>query len=117
MNNSISIVIYIIVLLISLALALWQTTRSLLPPMSKIERLKRSLLIAIGTATGVYSGFILIFTFQGNNIFDKWSGTSYLGLICCITPFFFASFIGSYINFGVLTMLENQKSKILRKKD
>jgi hypothetical protein len=117
MNSLITKVIYIILLLISLALVSWQTVRPLNPPMRKIEKFKRSLFIAIGAATGVYSGIILIYLFEGNNTMDEWSRTSYLGLICLIIPFFFAAFIGSYLNFGVLTMLENQKIKILRKKN
>jgi hypothetical protein len=117
MNSLITEVIYIFILLVSLALVIWQTARSLNPPMRKIDKIKRSLLIAIGTATSLYSGLILFFVFGENNTTDNWSGTNYLGLVCCITPYFFAAFIGSYFNFGVLTMLENQKSKILRKKD
>lgn len=115
MDNIFIKIIYILLFLISLALVIWQTARSLNPPMDKRERIKRSLLIAIGTATCMYSGMILIYVFGVNSSLDEWSRTSYLGLICLITPFFFASFIGSYINFGVLTMLENKKNKMFKK--
>ncbi len=115
MDNIFVKILIIFIFLISLTLAIWQNARSLNPPMDKRERIKRSLLIAIGTATCMYSGMMLIFIFIGNAFIDEWSSTIYIVLICLITPFFFASFIGSYINFGVLTMLENKKNKMFKK--
>lgn len=103
---------FITIVLMSTVLILIQVTSPIHPPMRKIQKVKRSFLIAIGLVVVLFSSFILMELFHTKKNTYDFSATSSLTYLCCTSPFFFVGFLGSYIDFGIHEKLQTIADKI-----
>ncbi len=107
MVNIVAILTASILSLLSLVTIGWEA-RYWIPPMSKREKISRSLYTGISVMVLLPSALSVVDLTSAPNAIENWSLSSFLLLLCLGLPFGLVAILGTYMRFTVLDSIRKK---------